>query len=303
MKFIDLHVHSNKSDGTYSPTQLVDYAMQKGLAAIALTDHDTVDGLDEIMEYAECLRNTITVSSNGSTSCSGGNAGTIPEIIPGIEFSTEYEGRDVHILGLYIDHKSKEFEKPLQEFINSRILRNEKMCRLLQDAGIDITYEKLCKEFPESVITRTHYAGYMLKYGYIKSMNEAFEKYVGDHCPYYVPREKITPQAAVQLILKAKGVPILAHPPLYHMSNSRLDKLVSILKNAGLMGIEAIYCTYCASEERDMRRLAEKYDLLISGGSDFHGGNKPNLDLGTGYGKLYVDYSVLEKIKAAKRNI
>ena len=114
MKAIDLHVHSNKSDGTYSPTELVDYAIEKGLAAIALTDHDTVDGLDEIMEYADVL-----------------NSASVPEIIPGIEFSTEYEGRDVHILGLYIDHKSKEFEKPLQEFVNSRIVRNEKMCRLL----------------------------------------------------------------------------------------------------------------------------------------------------------------------------
>ena len=283
MKPIDLHVHSNKSDGTYSPSRLLDYAMEKGLAAIALTDHDTVDGLDEIIEYAEVL-----------------NSDTIPEIIPGIEFSTEYEGRDIHILGLYIDHKSEEFEKPLQDFVNSRIIRNEKMCRLLQTAGIDITYEKLCEEYPDSVITRAHYGSYLLKHGYIKHINEAFEKYIGDHCPYFVPREKVTPQDAVQLILKAKGVPILAHPPLYHMSDSRLDKLVSTLKDAGLMGIEAIYSTYSSSEERDMRCLAAKYDLLVSGGSDFHGENKPNLDLGTGYGKLYVDYSVLEAIKAAK---
>ena len=282
MKPIDLHVHSNKSDGTYSPSRLLDYAMEKGLSAIALTDHDTVDGLDEIMEYAEVL-----------------NSNTVPEIIPGIEFSTEYEGRDIHILGLYIDHKSTEFRKPLQDFVNSRIIRNEKMCRLLQTAGIDITYQKLCEEYPDSVITRAHYGSYLLKHGYIKHINEAFEKYIGDNCPYFVPREKVTPQDAVQLILKAKGVPVLAHPPLYHMSDNRLEQLVSTLKDAGLMGIEAIYSTYSSNEERDMRRLADKYDLLISGGSDFHGENKPNLDLGTGYGKLYVDYSVLEKIKAA----
>ncbi len=312
-KSIDLHVHSNKSDGTYSPTELVDYAIEKGLAAIALTDHDTVDGLDEIMEYAKILRcrqtssevtsDKIEMSEHAPISkIAPADIDIIPEIIPGIEFSTEYEGRDVHILGLYIDHKSKEFEKPLQEFVNSRILRNEKMCKLLQGAGIDITYKKLCEEFPDSVITRAHYGSYLLKHGYIKSMNEAFEKYVGDHCPYFVPREKVTPQAAVQLILKAKGVPILAHPPLYHMSDSRLDKLIAILKDAGLMGIEAIYSTYSSSEERDMRRLAEKYDLLISGGSDFHGKNKPKLDLGTGYGKLYVDYSVLEAIKASSKS-
>ena len=205
----------------------------------------------------------------------------------------------MHILGLYIDYKSADFQKSLQEFVNSRILRNEKMCKLLQTAGIDITFDKLQAEYPGSVITRAHYGSYLLKHGYIKNMNEAFEKYVGDHCPYFVPREKVTPEQAAQLILKAEGVPILAHPPLYHMSDSRLDKLVALLKDVGLMGIEAVYSTYSSSEERDMRRLAQKYGLLISGGSDFHGENKPKLNLGTGYGKLYVDYSVLEEIKNA----
>jgi len=183
--------------------------------------------------------------------------------------------------------------------VDSRIGRNQKMCRLLQEAGIDITYEKLLEEFPDSVITRSHYAAYLLKYGYTKSMKEAFDRFIGDHCPYFVPREKVTPVQAVQLILKAKGVPILAHPTLYHMSNKRLEELVSSLKAAGLQGIEAIYCTYSSSEERDMRRLADKYNLLITGGSDFHGKNKPLLDLGNGYGKLYVDYSVLPPIKTA----
>ena len=208
MKPIDLHVHSNKSDGTYSPTRLLNYAMEKGLAAIALTDHDTVDGLDEIIEYAEVLRNTNTVSPRGNIPYNGKNSdANIPEIIPGIEFSTEYEGRDIHILGLYIDHKSAKFEKPLRDFVNSRIIRNEKMCRLLQEAGIDITYEKLCAEYPDSVITRAHYGSYLLKYGYIRNIHEAFEKYIGDNCPYFVPREKVTPQDAVQLILKATAEP------------------------------------------------------------------------------------------------
>ena len=293
MSAIDLHVHSNKSDGTYSPTELVDYAIEKSLVAIALTDHDTVDGLDEIIKYADRLRSEMN-SANTQTS----SHLHIPEIIPGIEFSTEYEGRDIHILGLYIDHKSPEFEESLQNFVNSRITRNQKMCSLLQGAGIDITYEKLLAEYPGSVITRAHYAAYLLKYGYTRNMNEAFERYVGDHCPYFVPREKVTPQQAVQLVLKAKGVPILAHPTLYHMSDSRLDHLTAMLKEAGLMGIEAIYSTYSPSEERDMRKLAHKYDLLLSGGSDFHGANKPKLDLGIGYGNLYVDESILQEIKA-----
>lgn len=281
---IDLHVHSNRSDGTFSPVQLVDYAMKKNLRAIALTDHDTVDGLDEMMDYAEML-----VKEHPDIS--------VPEIIPGIEFSTEYEGRDVHILGLYIEHKTKSFQKYLQDFVASRHLRNEKMCLLLQKKGIPITYEKLQAEFPNSVITRAHYAAYLLKYRYTKSMNEAFERYIGDHGPCYIPREKVNPAQAVEIILQAKGIPVLAHPPLYHMSKSRLDKLVFQLKEIGLMGIEAVYSSYALSEEADMRRLADKYQLLITGGSDFHGANKPGLDLGTGYGKLYVDYEILERIK------
>lgn len=284
---VDLHVHSTRSDGTCTPRELVDYAIEKGLNAFALTDHDTVDGLDEAIRYAQALGKE--------------QAGLkpVPEVIPGIEFSTEYQGRDIHIVGLYIDYKNKEFMQYLQSFIDSRTLRNRKMCRLLTDAGIDISYEKLLTEFPNSVITRAHYAKYMLNHGYIKSMKEAFERYVGDNCPYFVPREKVTPAQAVELTLKAGGVPILAHPILYRMSDARLDKLAAELKEAGLMGIEAIYSTYSAADERQIRRLAKKYNLLISGGSDFHGSNKPGLDMGVGYGRLYVPDHVLDDIKAA----
>lgn len=312
---VDLHVHSNRSDGTYSPTELVDYAMEKGLAAFALTDHDTVDGLDEACGYAEKLRHT--------------TASLVPEVIPGIEFSTEYsdgpapseaeipaglqgqalqtaprdrKGQDVHIVGLYIDYRSQRFRARLQEFIDSRITRNHKMCRLLREAGIDVTYEKLLEEFPGAVITRAHYARYMLTHGYIGSIPEAFERYIGDRCPCYVPREKVTPVQAVKLILEAGGIPVLAHPILYHMSDARLDALTAGLKSAGLIGIEAVYSTYKPHEERQIRALAQKYDLLISGGSDFHGANKPGLDLGTGCGKLFVPMEILEKLKAAREN-
>ena len=287
---VDLHVHSTRSDGTYTPRELLDYAMEKGLTAMALTDHDTVDGLGEILAYAEELKNRA-------------EAFQIPEIVPGIELSTEYQGRDIHIVGLYINIEAPEFKKYLQDFIDSRTTRNIKMCELLRGAGIDITYEALTEEFPDSVITRAHYAKYMLRHGYIKSMAEAFDRYVGDHCPYFVPREKVTPAQGVQLILEAGGIPILAHPILYHMSDARLDALVAELKEVGLMGIEAIYSTYNTAEERQIRALAAKYDLLISGGSDFHGENKPGLDLGIGYGKLCVPDSVWETIREIHRSV
>ena len=280
---IDLHVHSTCSDGTLSPTELVDYAIQKGLSAFALTDHDCVEGLDTILSYAKSLPNA-------------------PEIIPGIELSTDENGQEVHMVGLFIDHHNPEFNQYLQEFIESRTTRNKKMCHLLQEHGMNITYEELEAEFPGAVLTRAHYAKLLMKHGYVKSIKEAFERFLGDHCPCYVSREKITPVMAIDLIKKAGGLAILAHPILYHMSDARLDALVQKLKEAGLTGIEAIYSTYSPAEERQIRKLAAKYDLLLSGGSDFHGENKPGLDLGTGYGKLYVPEEVLLALKKARIN-
>lgn len=284
MRQVDLHVHSNKSDGTYSPSKLVDYAVEKGLAAFALTDHDTTAGLTEAITYAE------TLAKEGKPSV---------EVISGVEFSTQYEEKDVHILGLFIRYEDDDFQKQLQTFVDARIERNKKMCRNLQGAGIDITYEKLLSELSdgESVITRAHYAAYLTHHGYVKTRDEAFSKYVGDHCPYFVPREKVSPFQAVSLIHQAGGVSILAHPPLYHLGKERLDILAARLKEHGLMGIETHYSTYSNQDERDMMRLAARYDLLPSGGSDFHGDNKPGLDLATGYGKLYVPESFLENIR------
>lgn len=287
MKAVDLHVHSNRSDGTFTPTELVDYAIQKELAAFALTDHDTTAGLQEAISYAEKLRET---NEN------------VPEVIPGIELSTEYCGKDIHIVGLYIDYTSKQFNEELEDFVASRERRNEKMCNLLREKGIDITYEKLLAEFPNCVITRAHYGKYMLNHGYVGSMTEAFDRYIGDHAPCFVPREKITPQQGISMILSAGGIPILAHPILYHLSDARLDELVASLKEAGLMGIEAIYTTYAPSEERQIRALAKKYGLLISGGSDFHGSIKPKTDLRVGHGKLFVPEEVLENITRAYKN-
>ena len=284
MRAIDLHTHTCKSDGSYTPTELVDYAIAKNLAAVAITDHDSIEGLDEAVAHAAALR------ERGLPSV---------EMIPGIEFSTKYEKQDVHIVGLYISYEREAFQSALGSFVDSRVSRNRKMCENLQGAGIDITYEKLLAMYPDAVITRAHYASYLLEHGYVKSRQDAFARYLGDHTKYFVPREKVTPSQAVDLILKADGVPILAHPPLYHMGNDRLDTLVSSLKADGLMGIEVFYSTYSNQDVRDMQRLAAKYNLLVSGGSDFHGANKPGLDLGCGYGKLYIPEETLLKIKAA----
>lgn len=278
MGFVDLHVHSTRSDGTFSPKELVDYALEKGLKAMALTDHDTVDGIDEILEYAKDKP---------------------IEIIPGIEYSTEYNGRDVHIVGLFINHRAPEFTAYLNKFKRSRTERNHKLCANLQGAGIEISYEELLNEFPDAVITRAHYAKLIFKKGYVNNIREAFDKYLGDHTPYFVHREKITPQEVIEVTLSAGGIPILAHPTLYGLGKEQLDVLVSTLKEQGLMGIETIYSTYTPTEERRVKALAKKYNLLPSGGSDFHGDNKANLDLAVGYGRLYIDEEILEKQKKA----
>ena len=289
MNIIDLHVHSTKSDGTLTPTELVQYAIEKGLSAFALTDHDTTDGIDEALtaaaEHNEAIKN-------------GTKQGLPLEVIPGIEFSTEYMGKDIHILGLYIDYNSPAFKEKIQEFVDSRILRNQKMCASLASDGIDITYEKLLEENPDAVITRSHYAKYLLNHGYTTSMKEAFERYIGDHCKHFIPREKITPMQAVGLINEVGGLAFLAHPTLYHMSDRVLEGLIKELKDSGLAGIEAVYSTYTQGEEAQMRKFASKYDLLISGGSDFHGTVKPKLDLAVGYGKLFIPESILSDIKS-----
>lgn len=276
MKAVDLHTHTNKSDGSFSPAELVEEALRKDLLAVAVTDHDSIDGIEEAIDAAR---------------------GTSLEVVPGIEFSTVYQKQDVHIVGLFIDHHNPDFTGALQSFLDSREGRNRKMCENLQGAGIDITYERLLMLYPDAVLTRAHYARFLYDYGYVKSIPEAFDRYVGDRTKYYVPREKISPAEAIKLVLVAGGIPILAHPPLYHMGNDRLDQLVSYCKDAGLVGIEAIYSSYSNADERDMRRLADKYDLLLSGGSDFHGSNKPGLHLGTGYGKLFVPEEILSKQK------
>lgn len=279
MKYIDLHVHSNESDGTYTPARLVDYAIEKGLAAFALTDHDTTKGLAKAIGAAK---------------------GRPIEVIPGIEFSTEYEGRDIHIVGLDFDYEDQEFQSQLKRFRDSRDLRNEKMIRKLNEAGIKISWEDMEIRFGEAVWTRAHFARYMLDEGYIKSMPEAFERFIGDRGPCYVPREKVTPSQAVHLVRRAGGIPVLAHPLQYHMSSERLKVLVEELKKNGLLGLEALYSTHKGYEEDEMRRLARTSGLCISGGSDFHGSNKPTIDLGCGRGNLKIPYDILKQLRAAR---
>lgn len=276
---IDLHVHSNASDGTYTPEELVNYAVEKNLDFFALTDHDTVAGIERAS--AEALR--LSTDSKKIT------------VIPGVELSTAYNKKDIHILGLFVDYKDKSFIERLCRFNTLRNERNKKMCDLLKNEGIDISMSKMQEKFGETVITRAHFARFLLDNGYVASINEAFKNYLSAGCPCYVPKVKCTPCEAIDIIKKAKGFPILAHPLLYNMTDEELEDLIEKLKASGLTGIEAVYSLNTGSDEEKLISLAKKYKLFITGGSDFHGNNKPDIDLGTGKGNLNIPLSLLEQ--------
>ena len=306
MNYIDLHVHSTASDGSYTPSELVRYATEKGLIAFALTDHDTTAGIDEALNEAALINSSSVKNVSVNTSCKSNSsnnivtenspANTTIKVIPGIELSAEYKGKDIHILGLNIDYRNKEFQEKIEYFRNIRAERNVKMIELLNKQGFKITEEQLKERFKDAVITRAHFAIMLVECGYVKDKDIAFKKYLNPGCPCYVPRTRINVIDAISLIHLANGKAVLAHPLLYHLSEAELDSLVALLKENGLQGVEAIYSSNKWNDESRMKQLAKKYDLFITGGSDFHGLAKPTLDLGVGYGDLKVPEELLSNI-------
>lgn len=280
MDYIDLHVHSNVSDGTLFPREIVTLAAKKGLKAIALTDHDTVLGVQEAIDAAAELK----------------RKGIQLDVIPGIELSASYHGQDIHILGLYVDYKNFEFLHTLDEVMKEREERNIKMCKNLQSAGIDITIDALREENKDTVITRAHFARFLKDHGYCKTTEDAFKHFLDSSGPYYVSRNYMNPVEAIQLILCAKGIPVLAHPLLYKLPPEELSSLISQLKKAGLVGIETFYSSNIGCDESNVRKLARIHNLVMTGGSDFHGTNKPHIDLGVGKGNLKISASILDDL-------
>lgn len=277
MKKIDLHTHSKISDGSMQPEELVVHAADRGLAAVALTDHDTVAGLDRAL-YAAKNYNI--------------------EVIPGIELSAWNGSVEVHIVGLFIDHHNPSFLEQIHTVSHARELRNLEMIQVMQKHGIDITSEKLAISEGSGILTRANFASYLQKTSVVKTYQEAFDKYLEKGKPFYIPRKKLTPEAAIKAIKTAGGIPILAHPLLYKYSAYELDQCVGHLKELGIQGLEVYYSRNRGTDDPRMRVLADKYGLVYSGGSDFHGSYKPDIEIGTGTGSLFVPYDVLEKLKA-----
>ena len=277
MKRIDLHTHSNASDGSCSPAELIKMAADAGLSAVALTVHDTMNGVPEALEAAQKIN---------------------IECIPGIELSAVYGDREVHIVGLFLEPKDPVLADRLAAFQHIREQRNLKMIEKMKAAGVDITMEKLRALEGDAVITRANLARYLVHTGYAASIKEVFDKYLSPGMPFYVPKTGVSPEDAVRAICDGGGVAILAHPLLYGFTPSQLDTCIELLKGYGLRGIETYYSTYSPADERNMKRLADRHHLLWSGGSDFHGSVKPHIQIGKGMGHLVIPYEVLEKLRA-----
>lgn len=281
MKFIDLHVHSNCSDGSCTPEELVELAIQNDLVAFALTDHDTVEGVERAMKAAEEKH---------------------IQVIPGVELSCEYEispsrKKEIHILGYNLDYNQPDLCETLDAVAKERDDRNRKMCENLNRDGYPIDYESLMERFKNTIVTRAHFARFLLEKGAISSIDSAFKKILAQDGPYFVMRKYLTPERGIQLIKKAGGIPVLAHPLLYKMSVTELHNLLTELKGYGLQGIEAMYSRNRGNDEAFVRKLASEYDLFITGGTDFHGTNKPDLEIGRGEGNLRVPVMLLENLK------
>ncbi|OUQ60468.1 phosphoesterase [Tyzzerella sp. An114] len=275
--FIDMHTHTTASDGTLTPTELINLAKETGLKAVAVTDHDTVEGIEEALKEGEKVG---------------------IEVIPGIEFAAAYEGEtEIHILGFFIDYKNHKLNETLKSIKEARDKRNILMVENLRKIGMNITIDDIINEAGGNIITRAHFAAVLEKKGYVKSKNEAFKYFISPGKPGYVRREFITPKMCIETINNAGGVAFLAHPTLYKMSYKQIEKLVSELIEYGLKGIEGEYSTYSDEQEKNIKKIANKFNIMISGGSDFHGGNKPDIKIGTGMGNLKIPYEYIENIK------
>lgn len=242
----DLHLHTTASDGRLSPRDIVSLAVKVGLDIIAITDHDTIDGIEPALSAAEAF-SSLTV-------------------IPGIEINTDVPDGEVHILGYFIDYSDRKLAASLQILRNSRQERAQKMLAKLSDLGMEIDWQRVCELAQGGSVCRPHIAHALFEKGYVGSEKEAFDKYIGHGGPAHVERYKLLPADAVKLVIDAHGLPVLAHPA----DIPDLNELVSELKAVGLVGIETYYRDYSADIVAGLSKIAKQYDLIPTGGTDYH---------------------------------
>ncbi len=265
---IDLHMHSTCSDGTYSPSELVQRAKAAGLTRMALTDHDTVAGLAEAR--AETERQGIA-------------------FLGGLEISAELQPGTMHILGYGFDEASPELLDKLEVVQRARRERNPKIVDKLCGLGFELTMEEVASKAGGTVVGRPHFAQVMVEKGYAQNTQEVFDKYLAKGKPAYLDKERLSPEDSVAAIRAAGGVAVLAHPlQLKAKDEAELEAMVKRLVDAGLQGMECYYRNHSAQDTEHFLALAQKYGLVATGGSDFHGSNRPHISLGTGEGNLRV---------------
>ncbi len=275
MGFVDLHVHSTASDGTFSPEAVVSLAARAGLDAIALTDHDTVDGVPAAQAAA---------------------AGLGIRLIPGIEVSSIYQGTEIHILGLFVTPSDPELGRMLEEFRLIRDRRNRRMLSSLERDGMPLTRAQLTGDNPDTVITRAHVARAMVAAGYVQSLDQAFKRYLqygGKYCPR---KESPDPNAVVSALRAGGAFVSLAHPYQYKLGDAGIRGLAAQMKDMGMQGLEVYHSSHNQYESGKLQVLAKELGLLPTGGSDFHGANKPDISIGTGRGGLRVSSLLLDDI-------
>jgi hypothetical protein len=264
---VDLHMHTNHSDGVYSPSEIVNKAKEAGLEAISISDHDSINGIEEAIETG----NSIGV-----------------EVVPGVEISSEYNGKEVHILGYFINIKDPEFKRYLQFFREERVKRAERILEKLDNLGLHLTFDDVMEVAKNSAIGRPHIAKAMHAKGLVSSYYEAFNKYIGNGCPAYEKKVHLSPESAYKIITDAGGLSFIAHPAF--MQEDVLKDLIE----SGVDGIEVYHPSHPAQKVKFYKGIVSEYYLLESGGSDYHGGQRNDDD---NFGRFYTSYSSLEAMK------
>jgi predicted metal-dependent phosphoesterase TrpH len=282
MNWVDLHLHTTASDGILSPSRIVNSAKRKGLKAIAITDHDTIDGNEEAMDE-------------------GRKVGL--EVIPGVEISAQFDLGSMHILGYFIDIGNQTLNDKLSLLQETRAQRNPQMVQKLRRLGVDISYDDVRDVSGGGQVGRPHFAQVLLQKGYAHTVQEAFDRFLGKGAPAYVDKFRFDPKEAMGLIREARGIPVLAHPFTLHIpSPHQMNALLVELIQLGLMGIEVYYPEHTGDQISFYKTLAEKHGLLITGGSDYHGIQTDKADIGMmSRAGMRLSYSIVEAMKEALR--
>lgn len=280
MARIDLHLHTRYSDGSLTPAEVVDLAHQAGVTALAITDHDIVDGIPHALDAATPLG---------------------IEVIPGVELSSRFHEQELHVLGYFFDWRDSTFGDHLARQRRSRHARNPQTIERLNALGLELSEEEVQAKAGSDSIGRPHIAQVLVDKGYVQDTREAFDRYLKEGAPAYAPRRLSDTRDVIAWIRNAGGVPVLAHPTWTRCQGEPLYRLCASLKEAGLSGLEVFYSTHDRKQTSRYLELAKRLDLLVTGGSDFHGAANPAIQVGRGKGNLKVPAALLDPLRRAAR--